>query len=373
MKKTLYLIVFILITAVHSFGQDPKDTTKNTFSIFLSAEACDVELDHVHAYTETIDTKKGVRIIDANGIPSHKTGKFPNQGNPNTIAPQSAHYEIPLLPTRSKEKISSKGKRIGILFSGVEVDPFTNEFFQGKKGANREWNITTLTSTYDLGLDCNNAHVQPGGKYHYHGTPNAYLDDLGVDGSGMIKIGYAADGYPIYYKFGYNTNGEIVALESSYGLKEGHRPGDGKKAPDGVYDGTYFQDYEYKEALSELDECNGIIGKTPESESEYYYVITDNFPSSPLCFSAEPSKDFANQGMPGGNGRLGMGQRPGNDRGAHDQPDPSEILRQLDTNGDGQISKAEAKGPMIDHFDQIDKNGDGFVTKQELQNAGPPR
>mgnify|MGYP006108939319 CR=1 FL=1 len=371
MIRTLPLLFCLILNL--AFAQEKEESEITTFLIQLSAESCDVELDHIHVYTETIDAVKGVRIIDANGIPSHKTGTFPNQGNPNTIAPQKAHYEIPLVPAISKEKISAKGKRIGVLFSGVEIDPFTNEFFEGQKGANRDWNITTLTLTYDLGLDCNNAHVQPGGKYHYHGTPNAYLDDLGADGSGMIKIGYGADGYPIYYKFGYNADGEIVALESSYGLKEGDRPGDGKHAPNGSYDGTYFQDYEYKEALSALDECNGIIGKTPESESEYYYVVTDNFPSSPLCFSATPSVDFVNRRMPEGNDRPGLVQGTGNESRPGGQPDFGAVLQQLDTNGDGQISKAEAKGPMADHFDRIDKNGDGFVTKEELQNERPPR
>ena len=26
----------------------------------------------------------------------------------------------------------------------------------------------------DIGLDCNTAHVQPTGKYHYHGVPSLH-------------------------------------------------------------------------------------------------------------------------------------------------------------------------------------------------------
>mgnify|MGYP001307687710 CR=1 FL=1 len=77
--------------------------------------------------------------------------------------------------------------------------------------------------------------------------------------------------------------------------------------------------------------------------------------------------------MPEGNGRPGMGQGSGNDRRPDGRPDVGEIMQQLDTNSDGQVSKPEAKGPMADHFDQIDKDGNGFITKEELQNAGPPR
>ena len=47
----------------------------------------------------------------------------------------------------------------------------------------------------------------------------------------------------------------------------------------------------------------------------------------------------------------------------------AERLKAADTNGDGQISKAEAAAlPMIaKHFDQIDANRDGQVTADELR------
>lgn len=190
------------------------------------------------------------------------------------------------------------GYTFGVLFSGVTIDPFTAEFFIQENGQqNRDWNITTLTNEVNLGLDCNNGHVQPTGKYHYHGTPSAYLQNLDTGGSEMIKVGFAADGFPIYYKYA-EINGQIEPLESGYVLKEGVRPGDGKSSPEGCYDGTYFQDYEYVNDLSVLDECNAMTGKTPEEEEEYFYVITDNFPSSPLCFSGIPDASFRNG--PGG-------------------------------------------------------------------------
>ncbi|GAB5416832.1 MAG: hypothetical protein Crog4KO_16980 [Crocinitomicaceae bacterium] len=334
--------------------------------IYLSPESCHEEPQHEHVYTEEIDEKKGVRIITANGIPTHKTGKFPNQGNPNTILPQNARYEILLHPKPAETPISAQGIRMGILFSGVELDPFTGEFFEGKNNTNRAWNITTLTSSVDLGLDCNNGHVQPTGKYHYHGTPNAYLDEMNVDGTEMIKVGYAADGYPIYYKWGYDTSGAITALESGYRLKEGERSGDGISAPDGAYDGTYFQDYEYVSGTSELDACNGRYGKTPDSDNEYYYVITDNFPSSPICFQAEPSDDFRNGRMDGAQAgpRHGRGAPP--QRGQGGRPNPQEMMTSMDTNGDGKLEKSEVHGPLQNEFERADKNKDGFLTLEEL-------
>lgn len=185
----------------------------------------------------------------------------------------------------------------------------------------------------------------------------------------MIKIGYAADGYPIYYKYAYSIDGDIITLESSYALRRGERPGDGKTIPDGLYDGTYFQDYEYKEGLSELDECNGKTGKTPESESEYFYVITDNFPSTPICFSGLPSNDFG-MNRPRENG-LEHCNAP-EDRRNGVRLDPKEIMGMMDTNRDGKIAKDEAKGPMVQHFDKLDANSDGFIDAEELKNMGPP-
>ena len=114
-----------------------------------------------------------------------------------------------------------------------------------------------------------------------------------ANGSAMVKIGYAADGYPIYYKYSYDDSGtNILAYESGYQIKSGSRGGNGTTSPDGCYDGTFFQDYEYV-AGSGLDACNGRTGKTPESNSEYHYVVTDNFPSVPLCFTGTPDNSFS--------------------------------------------------------------------------------
>ncbi len=275
--------------------QNTTDCTNvsSTFAINLTTDGCDVDLAINSVYQEVIDAGADTRTITFNGIPEHLVGAFPNSGNPNTISEQNNTYTVDLTPQQAANTTSGQGYEFGILFSGVSVDPYTAEFFVGSGGTNMEWNITTLTTTVDLGLDCNNAHVQPTGKYHYHGTPNALTSDMNIDGSEMVKVGYAADGFPIYYKYGYDEAGtSIVAHTSGYELKEGARGGDGATAPDGCYDGTYFQDYEYVSGISMLDECNGRFGKTPESSDEYYYVITDNFPSSPLCFSGTPSNDF---------------------------------------------------------------------------------
>lgn len=269
----------------------------STFTINLDPNTCNVDIEAVlginSQYMESINGT--TRSITINGIANHNVGAFPRMGNPNTIGEAVQSFSTTTEPSIANAVTNGQGYDVAVLFSGVAVDPYTAEFFRTSAGAvNRDWNITTLTTTVNLGLDCNNAHVQPTGKYHYHGTPSAFVADLGANATEMTKVGYAGDGFPVYYKYAYTSDGSsITAFESGYQLKEGNRPGNGNTAPDGCYDGTYFQDYEYVAGVSELDECNGRFGKTPEAPNgEYYYLITDNFPSVPLCFSGTPDPSF---------------------------------------------------------------------------------
>ena len=269
--------------------------TDNTFFINLNASDCAVDIQSQLGVTSIfIENEDAERSLKINGIPNHLVGAFPNRGNPNTIAEVIQNFKTSRNPTAGNTVTSGKGYTFGVLYSGVSLDPYTAEFFITSNGqSNRDWNITALTQTFNLGLDCNNGHVQPTGKYHYHGTPSAMLTALDNGGSQMIKVGFAADGFPIYYKY-IDQEGDITPVASGYQLKVGERPGNGQSAPDGCYDGTYFQDYEFIPGKSLLDACNGMLGKTPEAAQEYFYVITDNFPSSPLCFTGVPDASFRN-------------------------------------------------------------------------------
>lgn len=53
----------------------------------------------------------------------------------------------------------------------------------------------------------------------------------------------------------------------------------------------------------------------------------------------------------------------------NNQPNPEELIKQLDSNKDGKISKEEAKGPLKEDFSIVDKNADGFITLEELKDA----
>lgn len=311
------LIFISLILIAFSCDKDDDTTTDNSTNcesdqnVDTSRGACNETLTFTPQYSEAIQGSN--RVISTNNIPNHKVGLFGQaQGslNPNAISEQSENYTITTEPTENSEftaLLSTTGSgpdagpqySFGILFNGVELDPVAAEPFPHEgimsPDVNWEWNLEALN--VQIGLDCNNAHVQPTGKYHYHGPPVLFLDDLNAPTDAMTLIGYAADGFPIYYKYAYadatNQNSTIIAMTSSYQLKSGDRPGDGVTAPCDEYNGVYSNDYEYISGLGTLDEANGRTGITPEyPQGTYYYVVTDEFPAIPRYFRGTPSDDF---------------------------------------------------------------------------------
>lgn len=273
--------------------------TADSYSIDTDASGCtesaEADLGVMSVYTVT--ESGGNRIITSNGIPDHNVGMFPNGGNPNTISVQDKTFTITANPTKSNQVTSlttSNGQPrywFGILDNSVILAPIAAEFFTNTTTGedNRDWNENALSSNIRLGTDCNNAHVFPTGRYHHHATPAAYVAARNISSSATTQVGWAADGFPIYYKYG-NKGGSIVELVSSFRLKTNERGGDDVSAPSGCPDGTYTQDYEYVSGLGDLDECNGYDDPT----LGYIYVITDTYPSIPRCFAGSPSNDFLN-------------------------------------------------------------------------------
>ena len=247
------------------------------------------------------------RYITANGIPNHAHGQFPNRGNPNTISAQQYTFRMPLHPQINKEITPLGMNPFGVALNGVPFDPGAAEWWNNDP--NSGWQYEALSGKINLGMDANNAHVQPNGAYHYHGLPIGLIEKLG-DGKKMLMVGYAADGFPIYVQYGYadakNPKSEIKKLRSSYHLKEGKRP----SGPGGTYDGTFVEDYVYIADSGDLDQCNGRFGVTPEyPDGTYHYFITSEFPFIPRCFRGTPDDSFKRRG-PGPRGPRGRPPGP---------------------------------------------------------------
>jgi Ca2+-binding EF-hand superfamily protein len=52
------------------------------------------------------------------------------------------------------------------------------------------------------------------------------------------------------------------------------------------------------------------------------------------------------------------------------QPPPS--FEQMDSNGDGELSQDELRGPLLEQFDQLDADGNGTLSEDEMPNMPPP-
>jgi hypothetical protein len=222
------------------------------------------------------------RYIQSNGIPDHATGTFPNPNCPNTMTAQNYNFKVPANPQAAATTTDVGMNLFGVGLNGVPFDPAAAEWWN--RNPNSGWQYEPLSSNVNLGLDSNNAHVQPDGSYHYHGLPTGLLNNLHANGS-MTLIGWAADGFPIYgpycYKNANNPASGVTTMHSSYRLKNGTRPS-GSSGPGGTYDGTFVQDYQYVAGSGDLDECNGRTGVTPDYPSgTYYYVLSVDWPVIP--------------------------------------------------------------------------------------------
>lgn len=250
------------------------------------------------------------RVIESNGIPDHTAGRFPNRGNPHTISAQQQRFAVPVNPQVADRPTPLRLGPFGIALNGVLFDPGANEWWN--RDPNSGWQYEALSGKINLGMDVNNAHVQPNGKYHYHGLPVGLIKRLSLDKPGqMIHVGWAADGFPIYALRGYTDPKDLKSplknLKSSHQLKKGNRPA-GENSPGNAHDGTFVQDYEYVAGSGELDEANGRFGVTPEfPQGTYYYVLTDTFPFVPRMWKGTPDESF----LRGPRGPGGMRGGPG--------------------------------------------------------------
>ncbi|SKA79623.1 YHYH protein [Prosthecobacter debontii] len=263
----------------------------------------------------TLREEGGMRIVVSNGIPSHDVGAFPNRNNPNEIAPQQYEFRMTLTPEVAAQPTPSRRAFFGVAVNGVPFEPGTAEFWN--RDPRSGWVAEAKSGQINLGLDQNEAHVQPNGAYHYHGLPSGLVKQLGGEKPDqMLLLGWAADGFPIYATRGHqapqNSASPLVKMRSSYQLKKGNRPG-GSGGPGGRYDGYYTEDFEFVAGSGDLDECNGRFGVTPEyPEGIYHYYITEDFPYLGRLWKGTPDASFEKQdGGPPGGGPPRRGRRGG--------------------------------------------------------------
>jgi hypothetical protein len=152
------------------------------------------------------------RVIRANGLPDHAMGQFPNAHNPNSASAQNYLFRVPVHPAAAGKLTPVGMQNFGIAINGVVFDPAAAEWWH--RDPTSGWQYEPMTGHLNLGVDQNNAHVQPNGAYHYHGIPTGLLANVKNAKSRMVLLGWAADGFPIYAPWGYGK-----ADDAGSGLK----------------------------------------------------------------------------------------------------------------------------------------------------------
>ena len=235
-----------------------------------------------------IESASGTCTFTTNAIPNHDFNDGP--GFPNNVAEQSDVYEVTAAPQMAATTTGlSLTYDNAIMLNGVKSDVLAAACFgvgderTGCNNINQPWRFDPMFAANGFRVDSHNAHTQPDGTYHYHGTPNAlFYSDTVIESP---VVGFAADGYPIFGS--YFDDGDVVRkATSSFQLKSGLRPS-GAGDPGGTFDGTYRDDYEYVDSTGDLDECNGMT-----VDGVYGYYITDSFPYILACFKGTPDLSF---------------------------------------------------------------------------------
>jgi hypothetical protein len=244
------------------------------------------------------------RTVTGNGVPNHAVtgGNFATK-----VSAQSISASMSTSPIASTT--STAVKLPGYALNSVKMDPATagtctNSATSDALGCNYAggtgtWRMEAMGDPsvspwkFDFGTDVNNAHVQPGGLYHYHGMPTNLITKLNsASGTSMTLVGWAADGFPIYANYGYTTatsaSSALKEMKGSYRVKI--TPDSGRPATSMFAMGHFQQDWEYVSGLGDLDECNGRTGVTPEFPSGiYHYYITKTYPFIQRCVKGSPA------------------------------------------------------------------------------------
>ena len=250
---------------VRKYGSSVKDIKENkdfsgVFEVYLQGDKC---------------------IFKSNSIPNHDfndaSAKFATK-----VSTQSIEMEITSSPSFASEVTSFVLGDNGIMLNGVKLDILAAGCFgvgDGKIGCHDislPWRYDPMSPQASFGTDKHNAHTQPSGAYHYHGSPEALFDKSGTIESPII--GFAIDGFPIFGSY-FMKNGQITKATSSYKLKLGNRQSVNGVNPGGSYNGEFRDDYEYVNGLGDLDECNGM-----SINGVYGYYVTDSFPWVINCY-----------------------------------------------------------------------------------------
>lgn len=277
--KKIALALVLLLVFISCNSNKSLSTTSDIKNIDFKKEYAIIDKKFGTKTSMTISKDK--RVLKTNSLPNHKTGVFPNPGNPNTISEQNLTYTFPLNPVLTGK--ARWAREFGVAVNGIKFEPETAERFECETG--EVYRIEAKEGLLDFGLDQSNAHVQPTGAYHYHGVPIELIVMLDK-GDDLILIGYANDGFPLYYS-------KSESFKPSFRLSKDPRTGEVctyanpkqstiKNLENTDPNGIFVSDWEYVAGSGDLDECNGIL-----LNGEYFYLATLSYPYIGRCLKGE--------------------------------------------------------------------------------------
>tara|TARA_R110002096_G_scaffold259030_1_gene452607 strand:- start:82370 stop:83428 length:1059 start_codon:yes stop_codon:yes gene_type:complete len=236
------------------------------------------------------------RTLTGNGVPNHAVtgGVFATQ-----LSQQNISQTFPIEPARVGE--TTAVTEPGYALNSIKFDPgtagtcpddATDDSDCNYAMGSDQWGMVATPGAvspwkFSFGVDENDAHVQPNGQYHYHGTPVGLVASLNPNAdTSMTLVGWAADGFPMYSVKGYadanDATSQVVSMQSSY-QTIATPPSDRPNVTDFPL-GHFTQDWEYAPGSGDLDECNGRFGVTPEfPDGIYHYYITETYPFVQRC------------------------------------------------------------------------------------------
>ena len=195
--------------------------------------------------------------ISSDGYPNHDVLEAYGLMDNTTIAvvESATSMSIPASPEYSETTTDTSSGSIGIAISGgVYFNPYEGDGV-----------TVAVDNNFDVGgipfLDSCNGHPLPdGGTYHYHGIPYCITDVVDADGAHASLIGLLLDGFAVY-----GPSGEGGAVPS------------------------------------DLDECSGHNGATPEfPDGVYHYHLTESAPYSIPCYHGVVADQGGGMMPPGG-------------------------------------------------------------------------
>ncbi len=309
-KNSFYSFLFLLTTILTACGESidsviytatPATDISDVILTNLSANCVDYIGDYQSTSLDvnrnfsfngslTITLGSNSCVFSTNDIPNHSFNDG-IVGFVNNVAEQALIYEITRTPNIAVSTTAlSLGVDNAIFLNGVKLDILATACYgvgDGKVGCtnmSQPWRYDPMSSLNDFTTDSHNAHTQPDGAYHYHGSPVALFDSNTPLTSPVI--GFAADGFPIFGSYFYDGSSVRKAI-SSYQLKVGSRGVLGDTNPGGNYDGSYRDDYLYSNGSGDLDICNGMT-----VNGVYGYYVTDTYPWVMACFKGLPNVSF---------------------------------------------------------------------------------